>query len=152
MERDGICKMRVLEYTNCMDYCNLFDLGFTGPKFTWTNKRDLPGLIQGRLDRDWANPNWKTCFPKALVKHLVRINSNHCPLLLSLDNPPNSLGERPFRFQLMWLSHEGFPPIVREAWDGNRHNIKDATNTFTRKAKMWNREEFGNIFWEKKST
>ena len=27
------------------------DLGFMGPKFTWTNKRDLLGLIQGRLDR-----------------------------------------------------------------------------------------------------
>ena len=50
----GICRRRVLEYTNCMDYCNFFDLGFTGPKFTWTNKRDFPGLIQGRLDRVWA--------------------------------------------------------------------------------------------------
>ena len=50
----GICRRRVLEYTNCMDYCNFFDLGFTGPKFTWTNKRDFPGLIEGRLDRVWA--------------------------------------------------------------------------------------------------
>ena len=32
--RNGIYKRRVLEYTNYMDYCNLFDLGFTGPKFT----------------------------------------------------------------------------------------------------------------------
>ena len=50
----GIFRRRVLEYTNYMDYCNFFDLGFTSPKFTWTNKRDFPGLIQGRLDRVWA--------------------------------------------------------------------------------------------------
>lgn len=34
MEGNGICRRRVFEYTNCMDYCHLFDLGFTGPKFT----------------------------------------------------------------------------------------------------------------------
>ena len=151
MGGNGICRRRVIEYTSCMDFCNLFDLGFTGPKFTWTNKRDLPGLIQGRLDRVWANTNWKACYLEALVKHLTRINSDHCPLLLSLDNPPSGLGDRPFRFQPIWLSHDGFPPIVRDAWDGNQHNVTEAISTFTRKAKSWNRKEFGNIFWKKRN-
>ena len=74
----GIFRRRVLEYSNYMDYCNLFDLGFTGPKFTWTNKRDFPGLIEGRLDRVWATLDQKACFPEAIVKHLARINSDHC--------------------------------------------------------------------------
>jgi len=51
MRGNGVCKRRVEEYTSCMNFCNLIDLGFIGPKFTWTNKKDLPGLIQGRLDR-----------------------------------------------------------------------------------------------------
>ena len=37
MGGNGICRRRVEEYTGCMNYCNLFDLGFTGPKFTCTN-------------------------------------------------------------------------------------------------------------------
>ena len=41
MGGNGICRRRVEEYTGCMNYCNLFDLGFTGPKFTWTNKKDF---------------------------------------------------------------------------------------------------------------
>ena len=151
MEGNGVCKRRVEEYTSCMNLYNLIDLGFMGPKFTWTNKRDLLGLIQGRLDRVWANPGWKSCFPEALVKHLVRINSNHCPLLLALDNPPIRIGERPFWFRPIWLGHESFPPIVRDAWEGNQQNIISAIITFTLIARNWNREEFGNIFWKKRN-
>ena len=84
---NGICRRRVMEYTGCMDYYNLIDLGFSGTKYTWTNKRDIGDLIQQRLDRVWANSSWKVAFPEALVKHLARNNSDHCPLLLSLDSP-----------------------------------------------------------------
>ena len=151
MEGNGVYRRRVEEYTSCMNLYNLIDLGFMGPKFTWTNKRDLIGLIQGRLDRVWANPGWKSCFPKAIVKHLARINSNHCPLLLALDNPPIRIGERPFWFRPIWLGHESFPPIVRDAWEGNQQNIISAIITFTLIARNWNREEFGNIFWKKRN-
>ena len=149
MGGNGVCRRRVEEYTSCMNCYNLIDLGFTGAKFTWTNKRDLPSLIQGRLDRVWANPEWKSCFPKAHVKHLARINSDHCPLLLALDSPPIRTGERPFWFQPISLSHKSFPPIICDAWEGNHHNVKSAINTFTPKARNWNIEEFGNIFWKK---
>lgn len=48
---NGICSRRVMEYDNCMDFCHLIDLGFSGPKYTWTNYRDIADLIQQRLDR-----------------------------------------------------------------------------------------------------
>ncbi|XP_050249064.1 uncharacterized protein LOC126696350 [Quercus robur] len=86
-----------------------------GPKFTWTNKEDLPGLIQ------------------------------------ALDNPPIRIGERPFWFQSSWLNHASFPPIFRDAWEGNQQNIRSAIITFTLKARNWNREKFGNIFWKKRN-
>ena len=148
---NGICRKRVFKYTDCMDFCNLLDLGFSGSIFTWTNKRDISGLIQQRLDRVWANSDWKAIFPEAMVKHLARINSDHCPLLLSLA--PNFCHSwvRPFRFQPMWLSHEGFPSIVRDAWEGNHHNFNNAITSFTQKVKIWNKDVFGNIFWKKKN-
>ena len=30
---------RDLEFKECLDSCNFVDLGFVGPKYTWTNKR-----------------------------------------------------------------------------------------------------------------
>ena len=52
---NGICRRRVTKYTGCMDFCNLIDLGFSGSKYTWTNKSDIYDLIQQRLDKVWAN-------------------------------------------------------------------------------------------------
>ena len=46
-----ICRRHIQAYTECMDYF--------GPKYTWTNVRGVTNLIQERLDRGWANSNWK---------------------------------------------------------------------------------------------
>ncbi|KAI3906287.1 hypothetical protein MKW92_004050, partial [Papaver armeniacum] len=37
---------------------HLIDLGYKGPAYTWTNGRDIEGLIRQRLDRVLANPEW----------------------------------------------------------------------------------------------
>ena len=65
-----ICQRRVNAIKECMDDCRMMDLGFTGPIFTWTNKRELNNLIQCRLDRCWVNPGWKNFYPEANVTHL----------------------------------------------------------------------------------
>ena len=44
---------------DCMNVCHMMDLGFSGPNFTWSNKREIGDLIQCRLDRCWANLEWK---------------------------------------------------------------------------------------------
>ena len=93
----------------------MVDLGFSGPIFTWTNRRDVDGLIQTRIDRCWANPSWTLTYPETNVTHLPRISSDHCPLLLSLSRTSGSRAERAFRFEKMWLSHLGFPLIVEKA-------------------------------------
>ena len=105
-------------------------------------------MIQERLDRCWATPSWKALFPKANVSYLARINSDHCSLLLRVIKPSPASGERPFRFQSMWNHHPEFQDLVRGAW---RENALDrAIHEFTRKARKWNKEVFGNIFWKKR--
>ena len=90
---------RITAYRNCMNFCNMIDLGFSGATFTWTNRRDINALIQKRIDRCWANPDWTLLFPDTNVTHLPRMSSDHCPLLLRLFENGQRRLERPFCFE-----------------------------------------------------
>jgi len=96
---NSICQRRVRAIKECMDDCHMLDLGFSRPKFTWLNKRDIRDLIQCRLDRCWVNLGWKAFYLEANVTHLARVNSDHCPLLLNLNPLLGTTFDRPFRFQ-----------------------------------------------------
>ncbi|XP_023878054.1 uncharacterized protein LOC111990509 [Quercus suber] len=140
---------RALEFKECLDSCNFVDLGFAGPKYTWTNKRQISDLILERLDRCFANPIWRIMYPEPVVTHLPRTFSDHHPVLIELWKPNANGLEQPFRFQTMWLLHPDFYRIVREAWPEGA-NLTMATTEFMRKAKKWNYEAFGNLFVKKK--
>ena len=49
----------------------------------------------------------------------------------------------------MWLSHPYFPDVVREAW-ARPTDLPQAAFKFTEKAKIWNKNVFGNLFTRKK--
>ena len=107
---------RATAFKECLDLCNMADLSFQGPRFTWTNKNDVSSLIQERLDRSFTNPDWCLLYPEAQVLHLARCHSDHCPVLLELKPQNNGRLIRPFRFQIFWLSDSSFPNIVWNAW------------------------------------
>jgi len=52
-----VVNSRSLLFKECLDKCNMVDLGFSGPRFTWTNRREVQNLIQERIDRFFVNPN-----------------------------------------------------------------------------------------------
>lgn len=49
---------RFLAFKECLDSCNMVDMGFSSPRYTWTNKRDLKNLILERVDRFFMNSDW----------------------------------------------------------------------------------------------
>ncbi|XP_075647222.1 uncharacterized protein LOC142618104 [Castanea sativa] len=112
---------RALRFKDCLDFCGMIDLGFHGARLTWVNKNEVGHFIQERLDRAFANSAWSNLYPEAIVKHLPKIHSNHCPILLSLEKAPGIYLPRPFRFQ----------------------------PNFIEPVKIWNKEVFGNIFQRK---
>ena len=122
---------RVQLFKDCLDTCGMVDLGFHGPKFTWVNKREMGHYIQERLDRAFANCDWRGLYPEASVHHLARTHSDHCPVLLRLDAPYGVRLPRPFRFQPMWLSHPAFPDFVSDTWAEDL-SLKPNVEKFTR--------------------
>ena len=102
-------------FKQTINNCNLLDLGFNGPKFTWTNKRKNNPIYE-RLDRGFGNGDWFDAFPNSCIWHLTKITSDHAPVLCLLDKPSPSLGGKPFRFEPMWLQDPTCEGIIQEAW------------------------------------
>jgi exonuclease III len=140
---------RISCFHNCLDSCNLLDLGFNGPRFTWTNKRQ-DGLVMKRLDRVLCNPEWKQAFEEANVIHLPRTASDHNLILINTAPVLHRFGSRPFRLETIWFNDPRFPSLVHESWTKFPQNVPLAIHDFTNRVTIWNKQVFGNIFHRKK--
>jgi hypothetical protein len=67
-------------FRNSLSKCNLGDMGFSGSKYTWSNKRNSMQFIKERLDSALATPRWCNHFPFFEVEVLATRTSDHKPL------------------------------------------------------------------------
>jgi exonuclease III len=72
-------------FRDCLGHCNLEDLGYQGQNFTWHNRQQDNQYIQARLDRFCASQEWSQTFPYSQNLHLLRYESDHCPLCKTQD-------------------------------------------------------------------
>ncbi|XP_021826800.1 uncharacterized protein LOC110767533 [Prunus avium] len=134
-----------------IDRNQLIDLGFIGAQFTWCRQNDNGVLTWERLDRGLSNIDWRHNFPEAFVRHLPRVKSDHCPLLISLQSSHLPCANvKPFRFQAMWLLHPTFRSFVAEKWADCTGNILQITKDLSIALVDWNKDVFGSLFRNKK--
>lgn len=134
-----------------LEKCNLIDLGYKDPSFTWSNKRltNKHSLIRERLHRFLCNEKWLNCFSNSTVFHLFSPASDHMPILLTLQ--ANVVTATPFRFESMWPFDPTFPNIISQY-------LKDTTNyfqnikKFTANVKSQNTKSFWRHFLQKRQT
>jgi hypothetical protein len=80
-------------------------------------KRGVSEDIWVRLDRALCSMEWRVSFGEGYVRHLPRVTSDHCPIMLCLHSSHIPRGPiKPFRFEVMWLKHEEFSDVVRCNW------------------------------------
>ena len=56
-------------FRDVIDKCNFMDLGYVGPKFTWSKHFTNGNSIWERLDRGLATNKWFLKFPGSKVYH-----------------------------------------------------------------------------------
>lgn len=125
----GVGVSRSLAFKDCLDLCSMVNMGFSGPRYTWTNKWDVSNLILERIERFFMNPDWCVLYPDAKVTHLPRCHSDHCPVLMETLPFRTVHLNRPFRFQEFWLSEMFFLNVVSSAWSCNR-NLAESIEVF----------------------
>ncbi|KAK8652825.1 hypothetical protein V6N13_126848 [Hibiscus sabdariffa] len=126
-------------FQNMVFDCGLQDLNYVGSEFTWY--RDNCGV---RIDRCFGNSMWFENFLTAILHHLLRMKSNHRPLLLSPTSASTSLRTLLFRYFSGWSQHKDFSYMITDNWDSSQP-LYDAIQTFTLTASNWNHDVFGSI-------
>ncbi|KAH9672602.1 putative ribonuclease H protein [Citrus sinensis] len=123
---------------------NGMEVEFHGPRFTWSR-----GSLFKRLDRVICNSERASIFSDSTIFHLPKLSPDHRLILVRSNGlSSRNLHSRPFRFQVAWLTNEGFQDFVAESWDQNLHHL-DTADQFRSKVTVWNKQSFGNIFWRK---
>ncbi|KAL0388103.1 UNVERIFIED_CONTAM: putative mitochondrial protein [Sesamum radiatum] len=74
---------QIRNFRDCLSDCDLHDLGFRGPDFTWCNNQLAPYTVRERLDRACSNVAWSQSFPKAYVRRRFPY-SDHSLLIVEL--------------------------------------------------------------------
>lgn len=140
--------------SNLNDLCNfmtrngLANLGFSGWKYTWSNKRLGARNIRERLDRGVANIAWTNLFPDARILHLPIHSSDHAPLELDTNKMTKPL--RTFKLEEFWTRDHGSLEVVKEVWSVTISGPPDYVLNQKLKAvktalKIWNMQHFGHI-------
>lgn len=106
------------------------DLGYVGPKFTWTRGLTAENFKGARLDRALCTLEWFNMFANTTVTHLPSVNSDHTPVLIQMNREGMNKVNRRFTFQAAWTLHKDFMNVMNNNWDEqgnlaeNNENIK----------------------------
>ncbi|KAI0488447.1 hypothetical protein KFK09_028278 [Dendrobium nobile] len=123
---------------------DLHDLGFTGPKFMWSNNKQGSNKVWVRLDRVLMNSVGLQFAPLASIKHLLRLALDHFTVLLRLTNEPANPGSKRFRFEDVWRTYLATWKVVWKSW--TKHNHGQLDDVLNRKCSRTLRSLF---FWSR---
>lgn len=109
-------KIRI--FTNRIKRHSLTNLCYNGPRFIWKG----PCLVGGhrlheRLDQAMANDAFMTEFASCSIQVMPQIQfSDHNPIYLNYVANEFRFGNRPFRFEVMWLKHCNYKEFLDAIW------------------------------------
>ncbi|CAM8901685.1 unnamed protein product [Rhodiola kirilowii] len=136
-------------FANALVDCALSDVGFKGPPFTFTNRRQGDKETKVRLDRVVANKGWLRLFPKATVTNGTALCSDHRPIVVCLEAARvEQRGQKSFRFEPMWLRDSAFGDKLSEFWrraSGNNGRLREKLRLCGEQLMRWNSVKFGNV-------
>ena len=72
--------------------------------------------------------------------------TNHNLILLICGRLSYKAGERPFRFEVTWTTHNEYKDMVSTTWSNSKNNVMHGLNEVRRDSINFNKNTFKNIF------
>ncbi|KAL5738018.1 hypothetical protein ACOSP7_030779 [Xanthoceras sorbifolium] len=143
----------MFNFRSIVELCDVVDLGFSGPLFTWNNKRGGSRNVQERLDRFFATSQWVNLFSGIKVEHLGFMFSDHRPISAKfVCGGSNICGgrDRKFRFEPFWLKDEECYSVICSAWGGfdsdtSGRGLRDKLVVCADRLENWSKVKFGSL-------
>ncbi|KAK4258618.1 hypothetical protein QN277_005049 [Acacia crassicarpa] len=142
---------KILNFKCFVDDCELEDLGFNGPCFTWCNNHDSPDTIYERIDRPFGNLQLREDFPSLQVFNIDPARSSDHHLLLIQCHCERYNRNRAFHFEAAWASHSHFLELIKSTWQNMSGQDGSAMESFLnnirrceRNLTLWSKKEFPN--------
>ena len=134
-------------FRRALDDLALKELPLIGRKFTWSCGGNSPTL--SRLDRVFSTMEWENLFPSCLLQSTASMDSDHCPLIIGLNDMLPGKGR--FHFASFWPKLEGFHEVVGQAWGSVEaracplETLSLKFKCLTRALQNWSKKCIGNI-------
>ncbi|XP_062086366.1 uncharacterized protein LOC133792473 [Humulus lupulus] len=69
-------------FQDCLSFCHLEDLKFSGCFYTWNNKQKAEEKVYSKIDRALVNSKWTDYFPNSEAVFLLEELFDHSPVLV----------------------------------------------------------------------
>ncbi|XP_026417371.1 uncharacterized protein LOC113312852 [Papaver somniferum] len=137
------------EIQTIIDRADLSDLGFSGNKFTWSNRQSEVDCIYARLDMALGNGYLLNQYGSSRVHHIDTIGSDHIPIILE-TNPLSYQGSKPYKYFKCWSSDPSVREIISNAYSkevrgSSPFQLTNKLRFIKHDLKLWNNQHFGNI-------
>lgn len=142
-------------FSSLIQTLKLIDVCTDNGTYTWNNKRLGSQAVASKLDRFLLSESIVTSGGIYNALMIPSVGSDHWPISLSWQGLGNQVG-KPFRFEHCWFEDPNFKSKVKDLWSestsqkGNcMYRFQQRLKSLKNKLKIWNKEEFGNIFEDK---
>ncbi|KAG2248428.1 hypothetical protein Bca52824_088056 [Brassica carinata] len=104
------------EFADMLKVCEMAEISGVGDAFTWSGKR-YQKYIQCKLDRCFANKEWRRVFYQASQEFMEKLGLDHRPVMVNLVNQ-HEKRRGAFRFDKRMVGKVRVAETIQETWSG----------------------------------
>ncbi|KAJ1270996.1 hypothetical protein BS78_06G095000 [Paspalum vaginatum] len=132
-------------FRECLEDCELTDLGFSGPKYTWSNRHEGNDNVKVRLDRAVANGHFTQLFDESYLENIITATSDYYAILVTINgklcHKEKNFFDSTFKYEAMWARAADYNDFVEKKWTEGFDDLGRMPTSL----KQWNTRTFGSV-------